>query len=284
MSGALVRRILVAAVAIPLTFGLVVVGGWLLVGGLSTLAVVGTSEFYAMARKHGVDPLASMGYVGALIIPVFVYAHVEALGWPLWTVGALLTWFMLVQTVAVLTRSPAPDTIASVSVTVFGPVYASGLLSSILFLRHAPAHLTALGASWLVFFPLVTTWVCDSLAMAGGALIGGRKLAPVVSPNKTWSGAIVGLMGAAVTAVLFGRFVLEQFRISLAPVQLLLIGAAVGIVGQVGDLAESLFKRSAGVKDSGRFFGEHGGVLDRLDSLYWVLPISTLLLMAFGVL
>jgi len=136
----------------------------------------------------------------------------------------------------------------------------------------------------LVFLPLVMTWICDSFAMTGGSMFGGPKFAPVVSPNKTWSGAVSGLVGAVLAGFIFNFIFLAPSGISISWVQLILLGIAVGTFGQIGDLAESLIKRSAGTKDSGRFFGEHGGVLDRLDSLYWVLPISSMLLFSFGVL
>jgi len=105
-----------------------------------------------------------------------------------------------------------------------------------------------------------------------------------VSPRKTWSGAVSGLIGAVLVAFAFQFLVLSRVGIAFSAMQLVLLGLAVGVFGQIGDLAESLIKRSVGTKDSGRFFGEHGGVLDRLDSLYWVLPISSLLLFSFGVL
>ncbi len=127
-------------------------------------------------------------------------------------------------------------------------------------------------------------WICDTLAMAGGSLVGGPKLAPVVSPNKTWSGAVSGLAGAILVALLFEAFVLRRVGVSVAPAWTLGLGLAVGVLGQVGDLAESLFKRSVGVKDSGTFFPGHGGVLDRLDSLYWALPITAILLSLEGTL
>jgi phosphatidate cytidylyltransferase len=136
----------------------------------------------------------------------------------------------------------------------------------------------------LVLLPLVTTWLCDTFAMVGGAAFGGPKFAPTVSPKKTWSGALSGLLGAGAVALMYGWLVLREVGIALTAWQLLIIGLVVGVLGQIGDLAESLLKRSAGVKDSGTFFPGHGGVLDRLDSLYWVIPLSAMCFYAFGVL
>ncbi len=113
-------------------------------------------------------------------------------------------------------------------------------------------------------------------------MIGGPKLAAVVSPNKTWAGFISGSLSGAVVAPVFGRVFLERFGISPDLWQLVVFGIVVATVGQVGDLAESLFKREVGAKDSGTFFPGHGGVLDRLDSLYWAIPTAAILLILYG--
>jgi phosphatidate cytidylyltransferase len=120
------------------------------------------------------------------------------------------------------------------------------------------------------------------MAMTGGSIIGGPKLAPVVSPNKTWSGTISGSVVSVVLAPVYGKLLLEPVGIHIEIWQLALFGLVVSSVGQLGDLAESLFKREVGVKDSGTFFPGHGGVLDRLDSLYWAIPTAVILLTAFG--
>jgi len=139
-------------------------------------------------------------------------------------------------------------------------------------------------ATWLVFLPLVSVWVCDSAAMQVGSAIGGPKFAPVVSPNKTWSGTIAGSLAATAVGPLFTVLFLRPAGLDLDLGLAAVFGFVVASLGQIGDLAESLFKREAGVKDSGAFFPGHGGVLDRFDSLYWALPTGAALLTAFGVL
>ena len=120
--------------------------------------------------------------------------------------------------------------------------------------------------------------------MAGGRLIGGPKLAPVLSPNKTWAGACSGGVGGVMIGAVYGALVLAPTGVVIPLWQLAVFGLAITIAGQVGDIIESLFKREAGVKDSGSFFPGHGGVLDRLDSLYWVLPTSVAMLLLLGVI
>src|SRR2546430_996746 len=113
--------------------------------------------------------------------------------------------------------------------------------------------------------------------------VGGAKLAPVLSPRKTWAGAVGGIVGGLVAALVYGPLVLDRVALRLGVVQLATVGVVVAVAAQVGDVAESLFKREAGVKDSSSLIPGHGGVLDRLDSLYFVLPATAGLLRLFGV-
>jgi phosphatidate cytidylyltransferase len=106
----------------------------------------------------------------------------------------------------------------------------------------------------------------------------------VISPGKTWAGSIAGVIGALAAVPLLNVLVLSRVGVALPLWQGLAFAGVLGIVGQVGDLAESLYKREIGVKDSSSLIPGHGGVLDRFDSLYFVLPVSALLYRIFGVL
>jgi phosphatidate cytidylyltransferase len=119
--------------------------------------------------------------------------------------------------------------------------------------------------------------------MAAGTLVGGPKLAPVLSPRKTWAGAVGGTAGAIVAALLIGRLILPRVGVHLGVWVLATVGAVLAVAGQVGDVAESLLKREVGVKDSSALIPGHGGVLDRLDSLYFVIPSAAGLYKLFGI-
>ena len=140
------------------------------------------------------------------------------------------------------------------------------------------------GGLWLVCFPLVVTWVCDSAAMLGGRTFGGPKLSPVVSPGKTRSGAAAGVVAALVVAPIFSAWVFPRYEVDLSLGRTLVIAAELTVVGQVVDHAESLFKREAGLKDSSQLLPGHGGILDRLDSLYFVMPVTAAMYRFFGVI
>jgi phosphatidate cytidylyltransferase len=182
-----------------------------------------------------------------------------------------------------MARGPMSKPLASVSITLLGVIYPSGLLTFVVVLRHTVDVVQPWAATWLVLLPLILIWVGDSVAMAAGGMMGGPKLAPVLSPKKTWSGSVAGTLAALVLAPMFGAFVLQRFGVRLAVWELVVFALAVSVMGQLGDLAESLLKRQADVKDSGTFFSGHGGVLDRLDALYWGLPAAAALYRMFGV-
>ena len=284
MSKNLLQRIAFAGVAIPLTVLILWQGGWLLALLLAVLGALGTREVYDLARRQGVLPLAWTGYGAALAIPIATFwAKGSELHWAEPAIFAGAMWLLLILTVAMPQRGPGGRPLAAVAVTVFGALYASALPAFLIAIRHG-AHAGARDwkFAWLVLFPLALTWLCDTVAMAAGSAIGGSKLAPVLSPKKTWAGAVGGLAGSLIGAFLVGDLILARFGWHFTAGQLAATGLLVGILGQVGDVAESLFKREAGVKDSSSLIPGHGGVLDRLDSLYFVIPASAGLFKLFG--
>jgi phosphatidate cytidylyltransferase len=282
----LVQRIAVAAIAIPLVVGIIWLGGWTLAATLAILGVLGAREIYDFARRQGIEPLARTGWLAAAAIPLLAYwAKGSEVRWaePALYLGAV--WLMVTLAIAMARRGPGGRPLASVSITLFGSLYASGMLAFLIAIRHGSAAVARpLPYVLLTLFPLVITWICDTAAMAAGTAVGGPKLAPVLSPKKTHAGAVGGTLGGIITALVLGKFVLNREGWSFTPGQLLLFGLVVSIVGQIGDVAESLFKREAGLKDSSSLIPGHGGVLDRLDSLYFVIPAAAGLYRMFGVI
>lgn len=286
MSRNLLVRVAFAVPAIGVTVAVLWQGGWALAGLLAVLGVLGTRELYALARSQGIAPLDILGYLAAAAIPfAAIWVTETELMWvgPVLVLGAL--WLLALLVVAIAARGPQGRPLTAVAVTLFGCVYASALLAFIVPIRHgvhSEAH--PLASTALVVFPLAVTWICDTCAMAAGTLAGGPKLAPVLSPHKTWAGAIAGVAGAAVAALAFGPMILDRLALHLSATQLVTLGVVVAVAAQAGDLAESLFKREAGVKDSSALIPGHGGVLDRLDSLYFVVPVSACLFWLLGLL
>ncbi len=137
--------------------------------------------------------------------------------------------------------------------------YAGWLLSHYVALRDAPD-----GRNW-VFYALFVTFASDTAAFFAGRAIGKHRMAPNISPKKTWEGAVGGLFGAVVVSLLF--LLPTPVRVSLTWSVAIVLGLAVSVFGQLGDLVESMFKRNMGAKDSGTLIPGHGGVLDRTDSI-----------------
>jgi len=287
MDSNLVRRIAVAAVGVPIALGLAYWGGWPLVILLALVGPLGVRELFVFAERQGIRALHLPGYVtAALIAPVVYTAYVSpacrelmASAWPY----AIALWFVALLAWALAARRPTERPLGAAAVTLLAVVYAGALPAFLLPIRHDLFATRSWAGAWLVFFPLVVTWICDTFAMFGGRTFGGPKLAPTVSPGKTRSGAVAGVVGALVVAVVFGTAVFPRLGIDAPLGHLVLMAAVLSVVGQAGDLVESLFKREAGLKDSGTLIPGHGGVLDRLDSLYVVIPTAAALYRALGI-
>lgn len=269
-------RVAVAAVGIPVAVGAVYLGGFVLGALLAGVAVLAALELYRMAALRAARPLPLLGAgaAGTLVLLAAAFPQ-EGPG------GAGFAWLLALYLLAALTaaiwaRGVEGEPLLSVSVTVFGTLYTGGLLSYALFLRHLPLVVDPLHGTALVFAPVLLTWASDTFAYFVGRAFGRRKLIPRVSPGKTVEGSLGALAGTVLVAVAYawvlGRF--PTYRLELG--EALLLGVLVSVAAQVGDLAESLLKRDAGVKDSGTLLPGHGGALDRFDSLFFTLPLSYL--------
>ena len=303
------RRVITAAVGIPIALGIVWYGGLALALLVIVAAVLGTRELFDLAEHAGTRPLRGLGMTLAALAPFTTWllaseqpggAGFTVFGAPVgggilgllgriplwlfsqWPLAAALTPPLILACV-LWKRRPEQHPLGAAAVTLFGPLYCGVLPSALLVIRYAAGPDRSWAATWLVFFPFVVTWLCDSFAMWGGKLIGGPKLAPVVSPGKTRAGAVAGVVGGVLTALLYVPLALAPFGRAFSLGAAAAMGLVLAVTAQVGDLAESLLKREAGVKDSGGLIPGHGGVLDRLDSLYFVLPVAALLFRAFGV-
>jgi phosphatidate cytidylyltransferase len=269
-------RVAVAAAGIPLAVGAVYLGGWALGLLLAGVAALAARELYSMAELKGARPLVWPGAAGAagfvLVALLFGDSSPQPAG-----VGVYAAAFtLLVAAAAIWTRGVEGQPLLSTAVTVFGAVYTGGLLSYGVLLRHLPAVTGPLHGTVLLFAPVLLTWSSDTFAYFVGRAFGRHKLIPKVSPGKTVEGAVGAVVGTIVVAVAYAQL-LQQFPgLSMGVPMAALFGLVISVAAQVGDLAESLLKRDAGVKDSGRLLPGHGGALDRFDSLLFTLPIAYL--------
>ncbi len=272
----LTRRVLFALVGAPLTVALIYAGGWIFAAALAGVAAIGAWELLRMATTGGSEPLEIPGIVLAAAIPLAVHASYLGVFQVTLTVAVLI--FLALLSAVIWARGVERKPLVAFAVTIVGVIYPS-LVVYMYPLRYHQYVLGAGAGTILVMFPVLVTWATDTGAYAFGRMFGKHKLIPSVSPSKTIEGALGGLIVAVIGAWAYSQFLLRPFaQLGLSPLGILLFGIAVGVFGQLGDLAESLLKRDAGVKDSSKLLPGHGGILDRFDSLLFVLPVAYLLL------
>jgi phosphatidate cytidylyltransferase len=272
----LTRRIIFAVIAAPASIALIYFGDWALAIVLSVLAGLAAWEFFRIARETGALPLEPAGIALAALLPIAV--HAQRLGFYTLSLTAIVAMILVLFSSTIWLRGPSGKPLASVSVTAFGVVYA-GLFSYVYALRYHDYAVGAGAGTALVSLPILLTWSTDVGAYTFGRAFGKKKLIPSVSPGKTVEGAVGGLGLAIVICLLYVRFILMPYaQLGLTIQGAVLFAIVVSVAAQVGDLAESLLKREAGIKDSSRIIPGHGGILDRFDSILFVMPIAFLLL------
>ncbi len=247
---------------------------------LSVAAVVvgasclGLYELYRGLQQSGYDPYQRYGYVLGIVIVVASYVQ-AVFGIELVT-AALALGVIGSLIAAVFTARENTNALPSWALSVVGVIYVPFLLSHLILLRAVNTPLSnglvtpwvSSGFAWIVF-ALATTWLGDTFAYFVGRSLGRTPLAPHISPKKTWEGSIGGLIGAALT----GLGCVYLFGLPISPMAGAVLGAVAGIIGPLGDLAESQIKRQIGVKDVGSLLPGHGGILDRIDSILFMVPV-----------
>lgn len=249
----MVTRIITAIVGIPLFLGALFLGGFYLQALVALLVFFGLIEFGRLISPVYWDFL----FISGLSYLTISYSSSNSTYLFLWLVVLLL--YFLIRS-AFSTQKPL-----AAAANLLGVFYVPVLYSFIWLVRME------YGFS-MTLFALIITWLTDTGAYFVGSAWGKHRLAPRISPKKSWEGAAGGVLTALVGGVAFGLITSN----SVAP--LVLLSVILSAVGQIGDLAESAMKREAGVKDSGAILPGHGGILDRFDSLVFVLPTLYLLL------
>jgi phosphatidate cytidylyltransferase len=263
------KRELAAAIAIPIVFAVLFLAPPIAFNLLVALmALAALWEFYRLAEKTGLPVAKTVGIAGgaALLLWTAFWEYVFPPHPGLIVALAGLLAFVLLASVAPLfAKVDLPAALGGASGTVFGVLSIALPATAMCFLRFVSPRAV------LLLFLLV--WGCDSFAYYVGKNLGKRKLAPRVSPNKTWEGTIGGLVGGTLIGAAAGTWWVFP---ELGPARGALAGALATSAGQLGDLVESMWKRGAGVKDSGSFLPGHGGFYDRIDSLLYAAPVLAL--------
>jgi len=263
------KRILTALVALPIL--LYTVWSWFpyfFVALAAIAALLALGEFYKIAEKMGYRAHTAAGYVAAvLVLACFVVDTLAAI------VAVLAALTIVSLTIELATAKDLSKSLGAVAATLMGVIYVvmlAGFLVGVRMIDDSsmqPPTRHLAGKLLTMFFAMVM--LTDTGAFYTGRSIGRHKLAPRISPGKTIEGAV----GGFVTAILSGPLCHYTFFPEIPLAHAMLLGAAIGLIGQVGDLAESMLKRGAQVKDSGNLLPGHGGMLDRVDSLLFCAPL-----------
>ncbi|MCD6384775.1 phosphatidate cytidylyltransferase [Candidatus Sumerlaeota bacterium] len=247
---------------------------WLMPMIIIMAGLLGIVEFHSLAQKKKIaTPLFLSFIIASFIFADAYWGNLKHL-LPVMSLSLclVLLYFALFSEVR--------DSILRASVALLAPIYVALPLGIALFLLSSTALPQGTGLSILVFI-VVVTWSTDTGAYFVGKNLGKHKLAPILSPNKTVEGSVGGLIVGIISAFLLFLF-WKSLRLSIMWYDSLVLGVLIGVFGQIGDLAESAFKRDANTKDSGNTIIGHGGILDVIDSLLFTIPASYLYLRLLG--
>ncbi|MBF0500327.1 MAG: phosphatidate cytidylyltransferase [Candidatus Riflebacteria bacterium] len=258
----MLSRVIVTVIGIPLVYGCLVFNGISRLGLFLFVAIVGVYEFLRMFLPPGESlPLLEFFLSGGILISTQIFRERGLL--------FSIAFAGLILASAVVLRGLKGDGFKR---------FSSGI-ASLLYIPFCLGFYNLLGTQdsqggVQIFAVLVSIWALDIGAFFSGCSIGGPRLAPNISPKKTFSGALGGIVTCGLTV--YGLFHFGFF--TTTPVRVMGLGLSIGVFSQLADLFESVLKREAGIKDSGRIFGNHGGMLDRLDSVLFIGPIAYLFL------
>jgi phosphatidate cytidylyltransferase len=245
------KRILTAAVLVPLVVYVVLAANyWIFVAVVALVACICYREYDTIAAAYGFGGPGPLGYGAGVLLLLWRQEP--------WVLIALLTLGALIVVMGAVDLAKA---LPRAALLVIGLVYIFGCWRAAISLRDLNPH-------WLMF-ALLVNWTGDAGAYYVGRAFGRHKLAPRVSPNKSWEGAVASTVASLVLA---GGYLL-YFVPEVGPRLIIPLAVLANVTGQLGDLAESAIKRGAGVKDSGALLPGHGGLLDRVDSTVFVLPV-----------
>ena len=244
------KRLITALILIPIVVAVILAGGrW---GVAALLAITGLLAYREFDRLAAGNGIARAGWPGMLAGLALLLAPDP---------GTIVVLTALLGMALALRAGDLKDSMARAGAFTLGVVYIFGAW-------RCARELHAISPHWLMF-ALLVSWAGDTAALYIGKAFGRRKLAPLVSPAKTWEGAAASLVGGVLAGGAYAHFLLP-----VAPLNIVLPLAAAGnVAGQIGDLCKSAWKRGAGVKDSGDMLPGHGGWLDRIDASLFAVPV-----------
>ena len=269
---------LVNVLGIPGILLCIYFGNEIFLGFIFVVSILAMMEYFKLSEQKSISPQYVISFISAFIILMFYYVSDLS---QIFTIP-LGQFFVLIVGITLITElfRNKPNPSLNIAVTLFGIFYIPLLLGALVGIREFYPLQSDLNMK-LTFSLFIAVWLCDSAAYTFGKLCGKKKIMERVSPKKTVVGTVSGLVTAIMVYLGFitiGFFVSSDPRVSISYSDAVWMGIIVGVFGQMGDFIESMFKREVGVKDTSRFLGGHGGVLDRFDSLLIASPLMYLYL------
>ena len=257
------NRTLINVIGIPAILYLLWRGGLGFALFIFLVMIIGLDEFYRMNTNERQSPVKITGYIFTGLMAAY-YFWLPAI--TLLQGLSLLACLIIITLFIEMGRDKLNPT-RNMGITVLGIMYVPVLLGSVIALRN----LDTVYSTYFTISMVIAIWTCDTVAYIFGMKWGKKKIFPRVSPNKSWVGSIAGLLS---TFIVFYGLLVQGILPDLTLLDMVGFSIITGFFGQVGDFAESLFKRDVGVKDSGKLLLGHGGVLDRFDSITFASPLT----------
>ncbi|MDD5582759.1 MAG: phosphatidate cytidylyltransferase [Candidatus Marinimicrobia bacterium] len=259
----LYNRILISAIGIPVILVLIYLGGLWFTTFIAIAVLLCTYEFLMLFKIPTKTGIFFLLLFNASLVYIAIYTGI------LWIYPAVFVAWTIIALVMMFSRPVADFHKAFYACASI--IYPALALTSLALIRNIFYHTcwNTFEGAYILYIVLAMIWICDTLAYFMGSAYGAVKLSPKISPNKTWEGAIAGFLGSLIVALIASRYAwISVFK----PIDYMVLAFITGVLGQLGDLVESAIKRYAGVKDTSRLLLDHGGALDRLDSLAFTGP------------
>lgn len=263
-------RIITGAVLVVVLAAMLLTPPAVLTGAIVLISLVGMYEFYKATGMWNKKSVCTVGFLAAIAMP-FLNDFVN----PQYYMP-LLYGFMFLLFIAMLVQHKNVS-VTDAAMVMFSVIYIPYFLTNLLYIRQLTC------GNVLIWLPFVGAFLTDTCAYFAGVFLGKHKLCPNISPKKTIEGSVGGILGCMGACMLYGFILEKAWTLDVNYVNLAILGIIMAIVSQIGDLSASIIKRKFGIKDYGKLFPGHGGVLDRLDSVIMIAPVVYLFLINIGI-
>jgi len=261
----LVQRAITGAIFVAVIVGAILFKSWIFHVVFGLIGLVGLNEFYGLFKKSGNYPHATLGIIFGLLIYTSGIASLYFPNMEKYVIGFSFFAFTSIAIAELYRKKKTP--FENIGVTLLGIIYLILPMLLLNFLITFDTHTYTIQSFWPVLTIFILVWCSDTFAYLVGRQFGKRKLFERISPNKSWEGFFGGVVFSVIAGVLIAYFTNQSIP------QYILYGIVISTFGTLGDLIESMLKRSLNIKDSGTILPGHGGILDRFDAVLFVIPI-----------